>query len=470
MNFLVPSQLAKASEASVSRCVNMYFIKTGYNETYDFYVHSRPGLTAWKDLSSSNSEIRGMLEKNNVLYLIVDNKCYSSDKDGNLTELGTIGTSSGKCSISATHDIIFFHDKSKGYEWDITDSTFNEVTDTDFPGASPTMTAQDDYFFAHTGDVLYWSGLADARTWSALDFVTAEGIGEEIKAVYSFQSTVFVLGRQGTEMYFNTGDTTPWERLSRVLLQQGIEATDTLSEGKSNLYWLARGRQGNLSVITVDRSFNDVQISDDALNYRISTYSRVDDAEGFVFQREGKEFYQLNFPSEGKTWLYDADLQLWTELTSVRNEVEGRHLAKDHVDFAGLNLVSDFEKAIIYKLDDTAYTDNGERILRKIVTAPIINDLEDIRINEIEVDFQNNVGLVSGQGSTPQAVLRMSKDGGFTFGNHKFKEIGTQGKPRQEAKWRRLGSGDRIVFELTMSDPVRWAILGAFVDATGLNN
>lgn len=468
MNFLTPSYLAKASEGSVSQSVNMYYIQNANNETYPFYAQSRPGLTVWKDLSATKGEIRGWIEKNDVLYFIADDTCYSSDIDGNLTVLGTMATTSGRCNVTATHDIVFFHDKSKGYEWDIVDSTFTQVTDVSFPGASPTMTAQDDYFFAHTGDKFFFSDLADAQSWDSLNFITAEGIGEEIKAMFSFQSNVFVMGSEGTEMYFNTGDSFPWERLSRVLIQQGIEAINTISEGKTSLFWLARGRQGQLSVISVDRSFTDTMVSDDALNYRMSTYSRVNDAEGFVYQREGKEFYQLNFPSEGKSWLYDVDLQLWTELTSVRNGLEGRHLASMHVDFNGLNLVADFEKAIIYKLDDTSYTDNGERILRKLVSSAMIADLKDIRINEVEIDFQNNVGLVSGQGSSPQAMLRVSKDGGFTYGRHLYKEIGTLGKFRQDAKWRRLGSGDRIVLELTMSDPVRWAVLGAFINATGL--
>ncbi len=85
--------------------------------------------------------------------------------------------------------------------------------------------------------------------------------------------------------------------------------------------------------------------------------------------------------------------------------------------------------------------------------------------SQFQLDIQAGVGLTTGQGSDPMLMLRMSKDGGFTWGNEHWVSAGRIGQYSRRAIWRRLGRGRDVVFEVTMTDPVFWALLDAYLIA-----
>jgi hypothetical protein len=58
-------------------------------------------------------------------------------------------------------------------------------------------------------------------------------------------------------------------------------------------------------------------------------------------------------------------------------------------------------------------------------------------------------------------MLQVSRDGGRTFGAEKWVSIGKVGQylsPR--AIWRRLGSARDFVFQFTLTDPVKFTLIG----------
>ncbi len=60
-------------------------------------------------------------------------------------------------------------------------------------------------------------------------------------------------------------------------------------------------------------------------------------------------------------------------------------------------------------------------------------------------------------------MLRVSKDGGATFGNELAVSAGKLGAYFQRAIWRRLGAGRDWVFEITVSDPVAYHVINAYL-------
>ena len=82
----------------------------------------------------------------------------------------------------------------------------------------------------------------------------------------------------------------------------------------------------------------------------------------------------------------------------------------------------------------------------------------------LEVDVEAGVGLRSGQGADPQIMLRWSDDGGHTWSNEHWVSVGKLGAYQQRAVWRRLGRSRDRVFEISMSDAVKWVICGARLD------
>lgn len=68
----------------------------------------------------------------------------------------------------------------------------------------------------------------------------------------------------------------------------------------------------------------------------------------------------------------------------------------------------------------------------------------------------------------PHACLDWSDDGGHTFGNEHWKSIGNIGEYKNRAIWRRLGQARSRIFRVTISEPVKVVILGAYGELEAL--
>jgi hypothetical protein len=63
-------------------------------------------------------------------------------------------------------------------------------------------------------------------------------------------------------------------------------------------------------------------------------------------------------------------------------------------------------------------------------------------------------------------MLRWSDDGGHTWSNEHWRDMGKIGETRQRVIWRRLGLSRDRIYELSGTDPNRITILGAELQAT----
>lgn len=85
-------------------------------------------------------------------------------------------------------------------------------------------------------------------------------------------------------------------------------------------------------------------------------------------------------------------------------------------------------------------------------------------LRELEILVQSGVGLNSGQGSNPTFTVEISRDGGMTYGPAYTLTPGKLGDYAYRPILNRLGWYRNATVRLTMSDPVQWAILDAFID------
>ena len=188
----------------------------------------------------------------------------------------------------------------------------------------------------------------------------------------------------------------------------------------------------------------------------------IADAVAFTYQLEGHEMYVVSFPTIDITWVYDLTTKMWHKWL-YWDQATGyhRHRANCGAFFNNVYLVGDYANGIIYQLDNAVYTDNGNTIRRLRRCPHLVSDLQRQYFSELQIQFQPGVGLETGQGQNPQAMLRWSSDGGSTYSNEHWTSIGLVGKYRNRAIWRRLGwSRDRI-FEVSVSDPIKCVIVSA---------
>jgi hypothetical protein len=203
---------------------------------------------------------------------------------------------------------------------------------------------------------------------------------------------------------------------------------------------------------------------------RISTHAvenslngqTINDAVAWTYQLEGHEVYVISFPTLQLTWCYDIATQMWHKWLYTNNLGQfERCRGNCAAVFQGYVLVGDYSNGKIYHLDRNIYTDDGQNVKRLRRAPHLTTDLQRQYFEELQLQFQPGVGLSTGQGDDPQAMLRWSSDGGSTWSSEHWTTIGKIGKYTNRAIWRRLGTARDRIFEVTVSDPVKAVIVSA---------
>jgi hypothetical protein len=205
------------------------------------------------------------------------------------------------------------------------------------------------------------------------------------------------------------------------------------------------------------------RISTHALETELRGYARIDDAQGFSYQMDGHSWYQLTFPSVGKTWVYDAATAQWHErawrtpanqLTRVRDNC--------HVFHQRQHLVGDWENGNVYRLDLDAYTDDGQPIPRIKALQHMTADGARQFFDKLTLDMEAGI---SPTGTDAQVYLRWSDDGGKTWSNMMTTSLGTTGRYKNKPNFNRLGMGRDRVFEVSTTANAKIVLQGAFLEA-----
>ena len=166
--------------------------------------------------------------------------------------------------------------------------------------------------------------------------------------------------------------------------------------------------------------------------------------------------YQINFPSSGKSWLYDGSTKYWTEL---RYGNDGRHRGEIAVDYINKTIVTDYENGKMYSLTATAFTDDGMTSPMVLTGRHISKGKRKFRISSLEIGIEP--ATTTDQSADPVAGLRISKDGGHSFSTQTFSKMGKIGEYLTRCIWRRLGLARDVVPEITISEPMKRVITDA---------
>lgn len=337
------------------------------------------------------------------------------------------------------------------------------VIESAFPENPTSVTYLAGYFvctFLNSGR-FYISAIRNGLVWDALDFANAETNPDNLVRVYSDHGELILLGEYTTEFWGVSGAVDfPFSFISGASIEWGLVSPWTVAKNEDSIIFLARNRMGQSRVVML-RGYTPIVISGQDLDYILNEYTAIDDASAYGYMLGGHPFYQISFPTGDATWLYDQSTNVWSQLIS--NNLN-RHRTELHTTFINENVVTDFSNGRVYRMKPDVYTDNGEPIARELIGRHIYQDLDPIFVSEFEIDMQTGVGLISGQGSNPQVMLQISKDGGHTWGTELWRSCGAIGKYLTRVIWRRLGRGRDWVFKVRITDPVKVVIIGAYMD------
>ena len=468
--FVGASYQARSRTFDAQRCVNLYpeLSQSGPAPSKSVMaLIGTPGLALWSALAGGG--IRGLLRFSATRAIAVCGaNVYTVTTAGVGTLIGTISSGATPVSMATNGTAVMLVTGATGYVVDPVAGTVTQITDPDFVGADAVFFLDGYFVFNKPGTGQFQITSLYGTDIDSLDFATAEGSPDLLLTLIVDHRELWLFGENSTEVFFNSGNTDfPFERINGAFIEQGIAAKYSAAKMDNTVYWLAADDRGKG---TVQRAvgYQPQRVSTHALEFALASYDRIDDAIAFTYQQEGHSFYVLILPTASKTWVFDAATGLWHE--RAWRDSDGsldRIRAQCQMAFAGENIVGDWETGNLYRLDLDTYTDNGAAIARIRACSHLSNDLKRQFFTALQIDMEAGVGLSSGQGSDPKAMLRWSNDGGFTWSNELWASIGKIGERRARVRWRRLGYARDRVFEVTITDPVKVCIVGASLEVQG---
>ena len=447
------SQMGKSPTVTAQRHLNLYAEIIQDQEKARFVFYGTAGLDLFSSVNG-DTPIRGWISLPTLFYYVHRGTLYSMNNAGTRTTLGTLNTTTGKVYMAFDGAVILIVDGTNGYTFTISGSVFAQISDGDFPNGARTCTWLDGFFVVDEGDgsdAFFIS--PDGTNWDGADFATAESNPDGLVRIFADNGEIVLGGSLTTEFWSNTGNQDfPFAPIKGATVEFGLAARASLCKYNSGLAALMTPAAAGKVQVMFIQGYVPKPISTSELEEIINAYATVSDATAFSYTQDGHPMLQINFPTANASWLYDMSTGLWSPLEYGLSG--DRHRAEMQLAFLNRTLVSDYEDGNIYELSPTTYTDNGVAIAREIISRHIFNADNRVIVDELYVDMETGVGLATGQGSDPQAMLTYSKDNGRTWSAELWTTMGEIGKYLTRVVWRRLGVARDWTFKIRVTDPV----------------
>ncbi len=406
---------------------------------------------------------------------------YLVVSSGTITDsLGALPANTTISSISFTANTITLNQNATsnqtGDTFTLNIPQFGQILDPAFLGASRVAFIEGWLIFNQPGTRTFYTNapVPYTLTFAGAFYALKDSSTDNLVTLFENNRELWLIGERTTEVWYNAGGTSfAFSRLPGVGPQMGCSAQHSITRVGSVLMWLAQNEQGQ-NIVVMTNQYAVVPISNHGVENAISSYPQVSDAIGDCYEDRGHLQYVLTFPTADVTWCFDLkvynDTQgqagWWQRLSwdPVLGQYH-RHVGNCFVNFANVRMWGDYQSGQIYQQDRQFYTD-GALPLRAQRRTPHIWSKEDrqrIFQASLQVEFKAGTGLQTGQGSSPQAMIRWSDDGGQTWGNEIWAPIGAAGETRDRAMAMQIGEARDRVYEVNVSDPVSRDIIGATV-------
>lgn len=472
LGLIGPSYTLSSVNADAQKTVNLFaeMNETGKGKSVSM-LRGTPGCKRFCTLPDAGG-IRAQ-----ALWTTSQGRCFTVQNaafyeifaNGTFHRYGSLLTTAGPVRMAENGLQLVAVDGPYGYVFDLSTHVWTQITTENFYGSSR-VDFLDQYllFVRPDSQQFYFTSLA-GTSFDALDFASAEGAPDQLRSLLVTHREIWLFGATSTEVWFDAGDLDhPFQRIAGAFLQQGTAAAQSPCQVGESICWLGASAEG-AGIVWQAQGYQPQRISTHAVEGAIAGYADSTDALGWSEQREGHLWYVLTFPSGNATWVYDLTTQEWFEksyLTPATGEL-GRHRANAHTFAFGKHLVGDYADGRIYELDASTYTDDGDA-LKWLRRAPYIAapDLPYVFHHILQLDLETGGGLDAGlvPGTDPQVMLRWSDNNGHSWGTEHVVSAGQIGETQSRALWRRLGRSRARVYEVSGTDPVKRALLGAHLE------
>jgi len=495
--------VARSVNAADSRMVNLFpeVVPEGGKEPA--FLQRAPGLRLLATLGGG--PVRGLWQVGQYGYAVSGSLFYRIDSNWNATAIGTI-LGSGPVSMADNGTQIFIACNPEGYIYNTATEVLQQIGDVDFPGAV-TVGYLDGYFvFNEPNSQRVWvTSLLDGTSIDPLDFASAEGSPDQLVSLIVDHREAWLFGTNSVEVWYDAGTPDfPLQRIQGAYNEIGCAAAYSVAKLDNTLFWLGKDARGQ-GIVYRANGYTGQRISTHAIEWHIQQYGNLSDAVGYTYQQDGHAFYVLNFTNANTTWVFDVATGEWTERAGWENGQFTRHWGNCQMAFNSEIVIGDYRNGNIYAFDLDVYKDNGQiqRWLRSWrALPPGQNNLKRTAQHGLQLDAETGTyfeetpstteyliaendnllitedgdALVTAYGNAavtaPQYMLRWSDDGGHTWSSEHWRNGGGYGQYGTRVRWLRLGMTTKLrdrVYEVSGTDPIKIAIMGAELTMSGTN-
>ena len=251
-----------------------------------------------------------------------------------------------------------------------------------------------------------------------------------------------------------------------MFLEQGCETPWSVQALDNTLFFLGGTPRGEGPVWGL-QGYQPRRLSTHAMETAMSRMATVGDCISWAARHGGHAWLGLHFPTGGETWAFDTGTGAWMEMAALAED--GTLLPYpcwSHCSAFAEHLWGDRETGRLYIWDISYHKyGDGVRLCRR--TAPHVRaELKRIRHKEFRLEAEMGVGLDGAQipGADPQIMLQWSDDGGGSWSHGLWRSAGKLGARQQQAVWYQLGQSRQRAYSVTVTDPVKVVLLGAYLE------
>lgn len=442
-----------------TQLVNAYAEKRGEDAKAPLSVLPCDGIVEL--VSSTAGPCRGMIymEDLDKLYSVHSstiNRVTNSSGTYTATRIGTIpGTDAVELARNQKTDPQLIVRSDAGIQCVESDSVTYALDD-DLPDDVVTAEYVSGYHaYGEENRKFTLSSLNSAKVIDALDFATFEQQAGKLIRIKEHAGEMIGFCSRWTEFWRNVSDQDfPFAPIA--FRSRGLMSADAVVACDNTLMF-----PGDDGIVYRLNNYEPARISNHHVERMIQGDASQSAILGFGWSRGGHAF--ASFSGTDWTRCYDASTGAWHSRESYGSS---KWRARYAVQAWGKTIVGDSLSGKLGYLDSNTYTEFGDPIVWKIISPPLHVFPNGAIVDAFHMDIATGYGLLSGQGSDPKVMLRVSKDGGNTFGQYRELGLGATGKYATRVTARRLGAfGPRgIVFEISISDPVARALVATDIE------
>lgn len=458
LNFGIGSAPGETPDEGGPIFTNAYAELPGGTGKSPVIIRATEGRKPWAG-SVGAGPCRALLEHNGTLTGVIGRNVVTYDTNGSLTILGGL-TTDGPATMAANRKtgggqigVV-----SGGLYKIIESGVMTDVVDPDLPPPIDISFVDGFFIFTIADGRLFSSEIDEGTNINALHFTSAEGAPDQnVRGIVRGREFI-CLGKRSMEFYRNDGGSdfplVPVQgTFSAVGCSSAASAVVVVANGAEVLVW-----QDDNNIVRAAGGYQGERISTHAVERSIEAESSPENVTAWTYTRAGHVFYVLS--GSNFTWVYDFTTNQWHNRESAGST---RWNGEQHARVGKTHIVGDHLTGALYELDPDTHTDAGE-YLRWKIRAPITHQYPHrLRVNEIRLDVLAGRGLNSTDPhiSNPEIMLRMSKDGGNTWGNQRHVPMGKVGEYSRTVRSRRWGATgeDGFVLEASASSAVSRGLL-----------